>query len=306
MTVHARRRPSSRMQPWLLYPVFGFLALAAVGGGYETLRNSTDGAPEHVAGDRLLDVGGHRLNIRCTGSGGPTVVLEPGLGESASAMSRWIAPDVARMTTVCVYDRAGHGRSDAAPANHADAARDLHVLLERAHVPGPYVIAGHSLGGMFALSYADRYPSQVGGVVLLDSMHPHQDNAFAGADRVLAVVPTLARAGLARIFFDPKEGKPTTQASQFVRDVAEMPAELDRAAKLTSLGARPLAVVTAGTGSAAGWPAEQNDLATLSSNSVHRTVAGSTHASLVEDRGDAAQSSRAIDHVVKAVQKASG
>jgi pimeloyl-ACP methyl ester carboxylesterase len=168
------------------------------------------------------------------------------------------------------------------------------------------VIAGHSLGGMFALSYAQRYPAQVGGIVLLDSMHPNQDNAFAGTDRVLAVVPTLARMGLARVFSDPKEGKPTTQASQFARDVNEMPAELNRAAKLTSLGDRPLAVLTAGTGSAASWPAEQNDLATLSSNSVHRTLASATHQSLIDDKSDAAQSSRAIGDVVRAVQKKLG
>ena len=83
-----------------------------------------------------------------------------------------------------------------------------------------------------------------------------------------------------------------------------MPAELDRAAKLTSLGDRPLAVVTAGTGSAAGWAAEQDDLARLSSTTVHRTVPGSTHASLVEDKADAAQSSRAIRDIVKAVRRA--
>jgi pimeloyl-ACP methyl ester carboxylesterase len=306
MIVHARRWPSSGVQPWLLYPVFAVLALAASGGAYETLRNATDPALAQVARSRLFDVGEHRLSIRCTGSGSPTVGLEPGLGEPASTMSRWIAPNVARTTTVCAYDRAGHGRSDPAPAGGADAARDLQVLLERAHVPRPYVIAGHSLGGMFALSYAHRYPAQIGGVVLLDSMHPRQDNAFAGTDRVLAVVPTLARMGVARVFSDPKEGKPTTQASQFVRDVNEMPAQLNRAAKLTSLGDRPLAVVTAGRGSAAGWTSEQNDLATLSSSSVHRTVAGSTHASLIEDKRDAAQSSRAIDDVVKAVQKAGG
>jgi pimeloyl-ACP methyl ester carboxylesterase len=173
-------------------------------------------------------------------------------------------------------------------------------------VPGPYVIAGHSLGGMFALSYTHRYPAEVGGIVLLDSMHPNQHNAFAGTDRLLAVVPTLARMGLARVFSDPKEGKPTTQAAEFVRDVEEMPAELNRAAKLTSLGDRPLVVVTAGAGSAAGWSGEQNDLATLSNNSVHRTVAGSTHQSLIDDNRDAAQSSRAIGDVVRAVQKARG
>jgi pimeloyl-ACP methyl ester carboxylesterase len=228
-------------------------------------------------------------------------VLEPGLGESASAMARWIAPDVARTTRVCAYDRAGHGRSQAAPAKHADAARDLQVLLERAHVPGPYVIAGHSLGGMFALSYAHRYPAQVSGIVLLDSMHPRTSSSL-GMDRLLALVPTLSRTGLARVFFDPKEGKPTTQARQFVRDVAEMPNELNRAAKLASLGDRPLAVITAGEGSAAGWPGQQDDLATLSSNSIHRTVADSTHASLVDDKSDAAQSSRAVRDIVKAVR----
>ena len=306
MIVHARRRQSSRVQPWLLYPVFGVLALAAVGGGYETLRNATDPALAQVAGSRLVDVGGHRLSIRCTGSGSPTVVLEPGLGESAAAMARWIAPDVARTTTVCAYDRAGHGRSDAVPANGYDAARDLHVLLKRAHVPGPYVIAGHSLGGMFALSYAHRYPAQVAGVVLLDSMHPHQDNAFAGTARLLAVIPTLARMGLARVFSDPEEGKPTTQAAQFVRDVNEMPAQLNRAAKLTSLGDRPLSVVTAGTDSPAGWTAEQNDLATLSSITLHRTVADATHTSLIEDKRHAAQSSQAISDIVRAVRRRSG
>ncbi len=133
-------------------------------------------------------------------------------------------------------------------------------------------------------------------------MHPRQSNALAGMDWLFALVPTLARTGLADLLFDPSEGKPAAQARQFVRDVAEMPAELDRAAKLTSLGERPLAVVTAGTGSAKGWDAEQNDLAALSRAGVHRTVAGATHTSLIDDRRDAAQASRAIDEVVRAVR----
>jgi pimeloyl-ACP methyl ester carboxylesterase len=200
-----------------------------------------------------------------------------------------------------VYDRAGHGRSDVAP--DADAARDLHVLLARAHVPAPYVMAGHSLGGMFVLSYADRYPSQVGGVVLLDSMHPRQSHTAASdMGPVLAVVPTLARTGLARLLVDPRDGEPTAQARQFVRDVEQMPAQLNRAAKLTSLGNRPLGVVTAGKHSQPGWAAHQNDLATLSSNSFHRTVAGSTHQSLIDDQRDAAASSRAIRDIVIAVR----
>jgi pimeloyl-ACP methyl ester carboxylesterase len=305
MIVHARRRPASRLQPWLLYPIFGVLALSAIGGGYETLANATDQPAAHVAGSRLIDVGGgRRLYMRSAGSGGPTVILEPGLGESAREMARLIAPDVARTTTVVVYDRAGHGGSDAEPSAGADAARDLHVLLERAHVPGPYVLAGHSLGGMFALSYAHRYPAEVGGIVLLDSMHPRQHNAFGGMDPLLAVVPTLARTGLARLLLDRKDGDPTAQARRLVRDVEQMPAELDRAAKLTSLAGKPLLVLSAGTGSLPGWAAQQNDLARLSAGSVHRTIPGATHASLIEDRVDAAQSSRAIRDVVKAVRRA--
>jgi pimeloyl-ACP methyl ester carboxylesterase len=302
MTVQARRQLRSRTRLWLLYPVFGVLALSAAGGAYETLRTATDSPVALAAGYRLIDVGGYRLDIRCTGSGSPTVVLEPGLGESATAMARWIAPTVARTTRICVYDQAGHGHSDPAPGNHADAARDLHVLLERSHIPGPYVIVGHSLGGMYALSYAHRYPSQVAGIVLLDSMHPHQSNAFAGTDPLLAVLPTLARTGIARLFVNVKDGAPTAQTRQFVRDVDQMPAEQSLAAKLTSLGSRPLAVVTAGKGNAPGWRAQQDDLATLSSNSDHRAIAGATHASLIDDQTDAARSSQAIRDIVGAVR----
>jgi len=304
MTAQARREPPTRSRSWLLYPVFAVMALAAISGSYETLQASSDSGAAPVAGDRLVDVGGHRLNIRCTGSGTPTVVLEPGLGESASAIAKWIAPEVARTTRVCVYDRAGHGRSDIAP--DGDAARDLHVLLERAHVPGPYVLAGHSLGGMFVLSYAHRYPSQVGGVVLLDSMHPRQTHTAADMGPVLDVVPTVARTGLARLLVHPKDGEPAAQARQFVRDVEQMPARLDRAAQLKTLGSRPLGVVTAGTGTEPGWTQHQNDLAALSTHTFHRTVAGSTHQSLIDDPKHAAASSRAIHDVVVAARNKEG
>lgn len=301
MTVHARRQLPSRTRPLLLYPVFAFLALTAAGGAFETLRGATD-SPGDVAGHRLVNVGGYRLDITCTGSGSPTVVLEPGLGESASAMARWIAPDVAGTTRVCVYDRAGHGHSDAAPGGRADAARDLHVLLRRTGIPGPYVLVGHSLGGLFALDFTRRYPTRVAGVVLLDSMHPRQSDAFAGAGPLLDLVPTLARTGLARIFFDPRDGDPKAQARQVARDVADMPAAMDRAAQLTSLGGRPLGVVTAGEGNDAGWRGRQDQLAALSTDTTHRIVAGATHASLVEDEAGAAVSSRAIRDIVDAVR----
>lgn len=300
MTIKVRRQPAPSKGAWLLYPVLALMAVCAVGGAFETLEASSSSGAARVAGDRRIAVGDHRLNIRCAGSGSPTVVLEPGLGEPASDMAKVIAPQVARTTQVCVYDRAGHGRSDAAP--DADAARDLHELLRRAHVRGPVVLAGHSLGGMLVLSYADRYPAEVAGVALIDSMHPKQTHTAADMDRVLAAAPTIARTGIARLLLDPKDGRPVDQARQFVRDVAQMPAELNRAARLKTLGDRPLGVVTASDGPQPGWAKEQDDLARLSSRSSHRTVAGSTHESLVLDPDDARASSRAIADVVLQVR----
>jgi pimeloyl-ACP methyl ester carboxylesterase len=303
MVVQVRRQPRSRARSLLLYPVFGVLALGATGCSYETVLNASEGPAGLGTGQRLVDVGGHRLALRCTGTGSPTVVLEPGLGESSRAMGRLIAPSVARTTRVCVYDQAGHGMSDEAPEDKADAARDLHELLERGNVPGPYVVAGHSLGGIHALNYARRYPSEVAGVVLVDSMFPQRSSMFEGADPVLDVLPSIARTGIARLLFDPKDGEPTAQTRAFVRDAKAMPRQLNEAAKLKSLGSRPLGVVTAAAGSHADWAADQDALAKLSTKSIHRTIPGSTHGSLIQDEAHAAESSRAIRDIVEAVRK---
>ncbi len=303
MVVQARQRSAAWPRRVVLYPIFATLALTAAGGGYEALRTSAD--PAIANGGGLVDVGGHRLYIECAGSGGPTVVLEPGLGESARAMARRIAPVVARRTQVCSYDRAGHGRSDEAPGHRADGARDLHVLLQRSRIPGPYVLAGHSLGGLHALSYAARYPRDVAGLTLLDSMRPGQTTVFDHVGPLVSLVPMLSRTGLASLLFDKKDGDPAAQMRQFARDVDGIPAEMDRAARLTSLGDRPLAVITADLGNRPGWRADQDHLATLSTNSTHRVVAGSTHQSLIDDREDAQQSGNAILGVVRAVRSGS-
>ncbi len=86
----------------------------------------------------------------------------------------WIAPAVARDTRVCVYDRAGRGWSEPADTTQdgAQIATDLHTLLQRGHVPGPYVLAGHSFGGLYVLTFAARYPDEVAGMVLVDSTPP--------------------------------------------------------------------------------------------------------------------------------------
>ena len=99
----------------LLYVVIVTLAVASVGGGYETVREAADTRAYPMPGE-LIDVGGHGLHLSCTGSGSPTVVLEPGGGGMSSSLG-WIAPAVARDTRVCVYDRAGRGWSE--PADKA-------------------------------------------------------------------------------------------------------------------------------------------------------------------------------------------
>lgn len=98
---------------------------------------------------QLIDVGGHRLHLDCTGSGSPPVVVMPGAGGMSSDLGL-ITPAVAPDTRVCVYDRAGRGWSEPTdtPQDASQIATDLHTLLRRGDVPGPYVLAGHSFGGL--------------------------------------------------------------------------------------------------------------------------------------------------------------
>lgn len=160
MASMARRGLPSRAGRGLLYPVLAVLALASIGAGVEAVAEAIDADARPMPG-QLVDVGGHRLHLHCTGSGSPTVVLEPGGGEMAANLG-WITPAVAGTTQVCVYDRAGRGWSEPAdgPQDGAQVAADLHTLLHRAGVPGPYVLAGHSFGGLYVLAFADRYPDE--------------------------------------------------------------------------------------------------------------------------------------------------
>ena len=259
MIVRARRDLHSRTR--VLDPVPGVRGAGAVGigGAYETYRESTDHFP--MAG-RLIDVGGHKLHIDCTGTGSPTVVLEPGLGEPSTAMA-WIAPDVAATTRVCVYDRAGRGWSESAgrPQDGVEVATDLHTLLERAGEHGPFVLAGHSAGGIYVLNFAHLYPEQVAGVVLLDSMHPEQYTKIASWPafyemfrRASAVCPSLSRLGVGRAVYGSRIQRPagsssrraacafwaTPRHSRSVRDeFSEIRTAMNRGADLHTLGDTP-------------------------------------------------------------------
>lgn len=151
-------------------------------------RNESGGRPDL---DKLVDVGGHRLYIKCMGSGSPTIILEAGLGSSSKTWDK-VMPEVSKYTRVCSYDRPNEGKSDPAPrpirriGSHKyielrtgrQVVQDLHAILASAGVAGPYILVGHSLGGMYAILYADRYPQEAVGMVLVDSAHQDQIKRF--------------------------------------------------------------------------------------------------------------------------------
>jgi pimeloyl-ACP methyl ester carboxylesterase len=325
MTIQSRRRLRSRSRRWLLYPVFAALTLASVGGGYETVREEVDANSYPMAG-QLIDVGGYRLHLHCTGSAGPTVVLEPGAGGLSSAFG-WIAPAVARETRVCVYDRAGRGWSDPAPSppDGAKTVTDLHTLLRRGQIPGPYVLAGHSFGGLYAMTFAAHYPDEVAGMVLVDSTAPassatptDEGGSYDITSRVATLLSTSARLGLWRLYSYSDYGSlPPTSRDEVRASVAtapcvrstieeylQAPSAMDQARSLVDLADKPLVVLTAGSGHDADWMAEQNHMATLSTNSVHRVIHGATHPSLILDEADAAATTQAILDVVSSVRSA--
>ncbi len=124
---------------------------------------------------RLVDVDGHRMHLVCLGSGSPTVVFDSGLSDSWLSWIK-VQPAVARQTRACSYDRAGIGYSDPGPTPRTSdrIADELHALLSAGGVDGPYVLVGHSFGGLNMRLFASRYPEQVAGLVLVDASHPDQ------------------------------------------------------------------------------------------------------------------------------------
>jgi pimeloyl-ACP methyl ester carboxylesterase len=120
--------------------------------------------------DRRVDIGGYHLHLVCAGHGSPTVVFKSGWPGGSSG---WVlvAPTITLQTRVCVYDRAGTGASDAGPSPRTPLhmVHELHLLLTRAHLPGPYVLVGHSFGGLLVRFFAATSPRDVAGLVLIDS-----------------------------------------------------------------------------------------------------------------------------------------
>jgi pimeloyl-ACP methyl ester carboxylesterase len=265
------------------------------------------------------------------GEGSPTVILET-LSGGISPYWAWVQPAVAAHTRVCVYDRAGRGWSQPRPHAAEDPARqtaiELHTLLEKADVPGPYILVGHSIGGIYARMYAGQFPQEVSGMVLVDSAHPEQLVRYPellkeaeAYGRVSSVFPLLARIGLFRLYFatggeidfqdlPPRQHDETaafwSSPAYFSSQRSELGDALkiyDSKQELVNLGDLPLVVITASeTGPFPAWPALQDELAGLSTDGVHQVIEGATHASLVFNPDHARQVSDAIIQVVEAVR----
>jgi pimeloyl-ACP methyl ester carboxylesterase len=322
MWIQFRRDLRGRSR-WLLYPAVGVYFLFAVGGGLQTVLGAIDQATHPMTGE-LVDVDGHKLHIECAGTGAPTVVFESGLAQGSAYWGR-IASAVAPTARVCIYDRAGRGWSEPAsgPQDGLAVATDLHALLAGSGNAPPYVMVGHSTGGPYVRIFAVKYPDEVAGMVLLDSQPPDAFTAlpqfasfYSGIRPASALFAPLARLGVFRLALASeytelpspyaereRADQSTARLQQGQRDeFAVLPATLTEAMALTTLGDKPLVVVTAEVDAQPGWLAAQMAMVGLSTNSAQRVASDQDHGSLIMSEQGAALSSRAILDVLASIR----
>jgi pimeloyl-ACP methyl ester carboxylesterase len=322
-----RKRFLNWIKRALLWMGIFIFVLTTTGMIYQTAATEADKKNFPPPGN-LIDVGGFKMHIHCEGEGSPTVILDAMSGGFSSYWA-WVQPEVAKQVRVCAYDRAGFGWSenDPEPESPQRTAENLHTLLKNAGIEGSFVMVGHSKGGLYVREYAALYPQDVAGIVLLDSSHPDQfvryPEMLKGDTPILSKMPLiqfLMRLGVGHAYF--ALGGEVDFADLPKRQHDEIAAVWSSQAHwrsmestmllgatifqqthdLGSLGDLPLAVITRGEGVDDGWREMQNELASLSTDSIHITVEGSTHSSLVFNPEHAHIVSQTILQVVNAVQ----
>jgi pimeloyl-ACP methyl ester carboxylesterase len=155
----------------------------------------------------MVDIGGFRLHLNCSGSGSPAVILDAALGGSSISWTL-VQPEISNLTRICSYDRAGFGWSDAGPMPRTAerVASELRTLLEKAAVPPPYILVGHSFGGLVMRVFATRYRPDVAALILVDPAHPEdwvnpapkEQVKIERGIRLCRLGSSAARTGLAR------------------------------------------------------------------------------------------------------------
>jgi pimeloyl-ACP methyl ester carboxylesterase len=225
----------------------------------------------------LVTAGRHRISVAVSGHGGPAVVIEPAFGGSAQSWQE-VAAVLAAETTVATYDRAAYGASSRAMDHRApaDIARDLHEVLGAAGVAGPFVLVGHSFGGVCVRAFAGLYDGEVAGMVLVDSSHEAQEEVLRGA--LPWYVRLTEKAILPALMMGTRSFRSGADRRSIRREYRSSMAltAADQILAPDGLGRRPLAVITRGPGRKASvpegwrrWHHLNEDLARLSANSRH-------------------------------------
>ena len=256
------------VRAWPVLPVYVAVApllltcvLMAAGYLYEKSGEARD-AQKYPPLGKLVDVGGHKLQLYCIGSGAPTVIIETGMG-TPSYLWVPVQNGVANFTRVCTYDRAGYGWSELSPRplSMADRVAELHTLLANAHVDGPYVLVGHSYGGALVRLYAHDCPDRVAGMVLVDAAEESFATEPSIAEFRRAYVQTLktrtreSQFGIVR--FGLRKGDPLTEAAfssprywaethDEARSILAMPEQMAGLEQPGTLGNLPLIVIRRG------------------------------------------------------------
>jgi pimeloyl-ACP methyl ester carboxylesterase len=270
------------MRRWtirILVGLCGLIVVAALTGAAYQWRATRDDLAATPPPGRLVDIGGYRLHLWCTGEGAPAVILDTGLGGSSPGWG-FVQPDVARFTRVCSYDRAGMGYSDPGPSPRTARriASELAELLARSGIDGPVVLVGASIAGYYVRVFASDHPERAAGLVLVDASHEDQAHEVP---RMARFVPLLSTIGVFRLFgvsFDQRVESLAPSVRQFARATSFRAAGAQAAAdeiihiqqsasevrssrrKLTI----PVLVVTGGRGADENWRQLQRDQASLS------------------------------------------
>jgi pimeloyl-ACP methyl ester carboxylesterase len=306
------------------------VVLAIAGVIYQTAATESDQRNYPPPGV-LVNVGGYKMHIYCMGEGSPTVILDSANMGTVSNWA-WIQPELAKSTRVCTYDRADSGWSDLSPQPNdtKQNAQALHTLLTNANVPGPYILVGHSFGGLYVRMFAEIYPDEVAGIVFIEGTLPDGLQALgkpdvmpnAPAAEMMDGTPFISRLGILRLVgfpgTDPDLPEPqrselqaylssTRLAESLKRQYHLFPTLLAQVRPLyeaSSLGNIPVAVVLGSEGD--GGIPEWRDLfaaqAALSTNNIMVTVDGANHVSLVDRQEHALQTSAVIRKVIEAAR----
>lgn len=306
------RRPFLK---WLGGFVAAFALIIAMGAIYEHFAESHDLQANPPPG-RLVDIGGYRLHLHCTGSGSPIVVIDSGLGDFSPVWG-WVQPEVAKTTRICTYDRAGMGWSERSsePRTARQFAKELRALLANANEHGPYVLVGHSLGAYTVRVYAHDYPSEVAGVVFVDpqNLPESSDSTTPAPNPGSNFAPTiLARLGLVRLFAGPlgadqnlpPEDKSAYKAlsvtplssETFLDEMMGISEGVSQAREVLSLGELPLIVLTRGKGLDLESASSQKRYLKLSTNSHQFFAEKSGHGIMIE------QPEAAVSSIVRMVE----